>query len=648
MHDPAESHQIGRQMIQLIVTSPDPQTMLSRIARKLGEIFRVDACLIIAGTSPADTRQIGFWQAADASELRRDALLLHPVGADVLAGVEPLAISDLQETESDFTVDWLQEALPVRALLKIATHFQGTVNGTIAIGNFQAREWTNSEKELLKIASESVAIAISQAQLQQQAQTSCRYQTLLQNLNQGIARASDIESILNLALTETAKALQVDGGLILMLKYKEPLFKSRSLQSLPKAKAQIVCQCSGDADSPESPSRSSFDLSDSVLCQKAWKNAPQPLAIAEQGELLKMRNPREIPGVFQPEALSAVLMVPLLGSHSGDAEKSVVLGFLVLLHRQPRSWQPDEIELVKWVGTQVSTAIIHDKTLRQVQSLVEERTAQLKWSLEVQAKLSEKMRQQIKELRRLNQLKDEFLATVSDNFKHPLTKMKMAIKMLNIAPDSHQRQRYLEILESECAKEINLVNDLLTLQQLESNQFNFHPQKLDLKDIISELAQSFEQEWEDRGLTLTVDYHRETASKSSPSSPLNLYTDPDSLKRILKELLMNAGKFADPDTTVCLDATEKIKPQGNQILLTLTNLGQGISPEEQEYIFDKFRRVGGDTDGSERGTGLGLALVKSLVEHLNGTIEVSSCSTDNPPTFVTAFTLTLPQFQPQQ
>jgi signal transduction histidine kinase len=89
--------------------------------------------------------------------------------------------------------------------------------------------------------------------------------------------------------------------------------------------------------------------------------------------------------------------------------------------------------------------------------------------------------------------------------------------------------------------------------------------------LIKELAQSFEQKWADKRLTLTVE---------TPAPSLMLNTDPDSLNRILLELLTNAGKYSDPDTTVCLQVTHQAQQSVNQVVLTLSNTGSGISPTD--------------------------------------------------------------------
>jgi signal transduction histidine kinase len=109
-------------------------------------------------------------------------------------------------------------------------------------------------------------------------------------------------------------------------------------------------------------------------------------------------------------------------------------------------------------------------------------------------------------------------------------------------------------------------------------------------------------------------------------------------------VLTNAGKYSDSDTNVVLQVTHSSNQQDKQIVLTLTNFGPGISPEDATHIFDKFRRGQGVTQKVIQGTGLGLALVKCLVQHLNGTIAVSSSPDTQSFAWETCFTLTLPQF----
>ncbi|MBE9044006.1 GAF domain-containing protein [Pleurocapsales cyanobacterium LEGE 10410] len=430
-------------------------------------------------------------------------------------------------------------------------------------------------------------------------------------------------------------ALQLDRGMILMLKYKNPLrAKGRGKHSV-KGTATIACQT--DQLELASQPKAFFSLDDSQLCQTAWQNAPNCLYFDSAATFPNLTT---IDLDWLAPHGSALLMMPLMGKKTSDNSAAMVLGFLVLQHDSPRHWSEDELDLIDWIGVQISTAIINHQTLNQVQSIVDERTAQLKSSLDVQAKLSTKMRQHIEQLQKLNQLKDDFMNSMSHELKTPLTSMKMAIKMLRQAQISPEmRERYLDILEQEWHREYSLIKDLLTLQQLESGELNYSPQELDLTQTLANLTQKYAPKWQldkEVGLTTII---------SEPN--LKIYTDAESFEHILNELLSNAGKYSDPDTEVELMVSSQSNGKERDIVISVTNVGTGITPKELPHIFDKFRRGQGVTDRAVPGTGLGLTLVQYLVEHLNGTIEVTSDPLNNESAaFLTTFVLKLPQIQP--
>lgn len=652
----AQSAQLGQHITQIILTSPEPKILLTRVAQVLGEIFQVDACFIMALAKPGEpllanpvtTPQMALWCGDNVPCLPLDDCtpwLEHPVlqvdwGSDQL-----LAIADLQTSEVGSNTGRCPEGFKVRAVLKIHTWFQSAINGMIVLGRSQPHEWTVPEQELLTLVTDSVALALSHVQLTRQVLGFAHSRTLLTQLSLAMHSTENLQEILQMAIASTAQALQVGRGLLLLLTYSDPLFHRRPSVHLPQTKVTVVGewledkagQWSTPNESPSSLLNQSFWLSESCLCQQAFRDAPAPMLISDFQDSCAIDLRGESLSIFEREMMPALLIVPLLGSPSNASVVSTVLGFFVLQHCQPRHWHTDELELVEGISAQVGAAIIQNQTLRQVQSLVEDRTAQLQHSLEIQAQLYEKTRQQIDQLQQLNQLKEEFMSSMSHELRTPLTTMSLAIRMLRqptLVPE--RRQKYLEILEQECNKEIELINDLLSLQQLEADQSSIQLEKIDLFRIIDPLAQSFEQKWADKRLTLKV---------SSPAHPLILKTDPDSLNRILLELLTNAGKYSDPGTTVHLQVTYPVEPSVNQVVLTLSNTGSGISPADLDHIFDKFRRGRGVTQNAVQGTGLGLALVKCLVQHLNGTIEVSSCPLKNSQSSLTSFTLTLPQLK---
>lgn len=610
--------------------SSQPETLLTDLAQNIGDLFAANACLVVSSRAVSgNVNQTGYWNRNDRPGLPDK--IIQQLSVLSLANHHPVHSSVIEQSSSLYQMveNLVRQILPNSTWMGITTHFQQQTNGMVILLNQSS--WTHSQTELLKKNSERMAIAISQIQLQQQVCTKTKHQTLLKNISREIGHGDRPEILFHNCLSSVCTALGIDRGSFLMLKYRNPLKAKGRGKHLVKGTAEITCQWTHDVGIIAEP-KSSFSLSDSKLCQQAWQNAPDTLHFESETPFPDLKAERV-------NESSALAIAPLMGKKNSDRDSAMVLGFLVLQHDSWRYWSADELDLIDWLAVQVSTAIIHHQTLNQVQSIVDERTAQLKSSLDVREKLSRKMRQHIEQLQKLNQLKDDFMNSMSHELKTPLTSMKMAIKMLRqteISPE--MREKYLDILEQEWNREYSLIKDLLTLQQVESGELDYSPQQLDLDRTFDKLSQLFIKKWQ---------FDREIELEINLQSGLKIYTDAESLEYILSELLSNAGKYSDPSTKIQLTVSSQGKDNNRQIAIAVANVGVGITADELPYIFDKFRRGKGVTDRAVPGTGLGLTLVQYLVEHLNGTIEVTSEPiADNPQTFLTTFILKLPQIQP--
>lgn len=462
------------------------------------------------------------------------------------------------------------------------------------------------------------------AQLQQQLAQQQQRQRLIDQLTSAIRNSQGLPQIYEQAVTDLVQTMQVSRGLLLLFKYVDPRQRHSQNGSIPKTKATRVAESwlEGQRARPElEPEPEPFWASDCRFCQRILTGEPH-LAISGFDRLEPLL-PQPDP-LFKIEQLPALLMVPL-------ESQGTVLGCLAL-QQQAQDWSADDLAFLRRVAAQLSTAIIQTRSFQQVQAVVQERTAQLQRSLEVQAKLYEKTRQQVDQLHKMNAEREEFLSTISHELLTPLTSMGLAIRMLRQRElDEDRQQRYLDILDQQCLRETNLINDLLALRKLET----LAPptlQKLDLRQMIEALSQSVAESWQEKELRLSVNL---------PSRPLIFYSDSESLHRALLELLTNARKYSDPGSTVELRVACTGDLTARQIVISIGNRGAGIAPEEMPYIFDKFRRGQGVTQQAIQGTGLGLALVKGLVEHLNGTITASSHPLGE--IWETWFTMTLPQ-----
>ncbi|WP_238178352.1 GAF domain-containing sensor histidine kinase [Calothrix sp. 336/3] len=641
--------QLAQKINQIIADGVTPAIILKEIAKVLGTAFQVDGCCLVTvpdelstddgGIRPVQLKALSnedisaYWCTQEYMDLPHpnDGFAGEQLDAPVLEFATEPTIEDISTTRNSWVMGYQYLPLPIKSVLAIRTRFAGKKNGVVSLIQSHPYDWSEAEKQLLKSVESACAIAFSrvmEAQLinsQQQELRSCaQHQSLIRQLTILSRSNLELNQMLQLAIASTAEALQADRGLLLLLKYTDPLFRNRPRQEIPKAKATVMAEWSRDSFGVSKPeAEKSFMVAECGLCQRAFKDSAKPVII---NNYLEYKESFTTAPILALEELPAILFIPL-------ENQGRVLGFLALQQAKSRHWQASELNIVEMVCAQMTNAIIQSQTLRQVQSLVDERTAQLQRSLEVQSKLYEIKQQHVKQLQELNELKDEFVSNMSDRLRYPLTNMRVALRNLrhpNITPD--KQVRYLDILEQECTKEINLINDLLTLQKLESHQEKPQFETIDLNTKIQELQANFETKLADKGLKISLDL---------PEKSLSIQTEIESFDRILQELLTNTSKFSEADTVVQLQAEHQVQEQVDKIVIQVTNIGRGISEEEATYIFDRFRRGRGRWTP---GTGLGLALVKSMVQHLNGAIAVESTPIPDTELSKVCFTLTLPQY----
>jgi signal transduction histidine kinase/pSer/pThr/pTyr-binding forkhead associated (FHA) protein len=353
------------------------------------------------------------------------------------------------------------------------------------------------------------------------------------------------------------------------------------------------------------------------ICQEAMTQGNQVALTVEDSRL-----DLEILAILQQCQVASVLMTPLIYVQND-------LGSISLFQkpnpdRDPassdglREWTMDERGLIKTIADQCAIAIHQAQLYQKVQDLnadlerqVEERTAQLQ--------------QKMQELERLNSLKDDFLSTVSHELRTPMSNIKMAIHMLNQFPLEQRQKRYIDILSAECARETELINDLLDLQRLEAGVNPVGVEEFRFQDLMPRVLDPFVSRSAERG--------QQFSAGCDPELP-PIKSDRACLERILAELLNNACKYTTQGGKVLLDVQYISEPK-ESVRFVLTNDAE-ISAHELPRIFDKFYRVPNSDPWKQGGTGLGLALVKRLVEQLQGSIGATSTGGE------TTFTVELP------
>jgi len=282
-----------------------------------------------------------------------------------------------------------------------------------------------------------------------------------------------------------------------------------------------------------------------------------------------------------------------------------VLGDLWLFRRGPDTFCELEIRLVQQLANQCAIAVRQSRLYHAVEN-------------------------QVLELERLNRLKDDFLSTVSHELRTPMSNIKMATDLLEIyliqqeilptefsvapnATDLPPLQRYFQILKDEGKREISLINDLLDLARIDSQTEPLFLTSIDLQTWIPYQIESF---------TLRTQQQQQSLVVRLPTQLPLLITDSSHLQRILHELMNNACKYTPAGETIRISV--RVIESENIMELKIANSGVHLSAVECDRIFDRFYRIPDNDPWKHGGTGLGLALVKKLVEYMQGKIWAES------------------------
>jgi len=214
-------------------------------------------------------------------------------------------------------------------------------------------------------------------------------------------------------------------------------------------------------------------------------------------------------------------------------------------------------------------------------------------------------------LEQLKTERNEFLASISHELSTPLTYLIGYSKVaLREGLDSQERERYLTIIEEEAERMKSLVKNLLELAKIDENSFTVSKSYFFSKSFLNTIYELVEPSFHIKNLTLNLQC----------KDNFQVYADSLRLQQIVLNLLDNAMKYSNEYTEIYLEM-QKID---DKTVISVKDEGIGIPSEEIEYIFDRLYRVEKSRSRASGGSGIGLAIVKELVDAHGGTIEVTS------------------------
>ena len=227
-----------------------------------------------------------------------------------------------------------------------------------------------------------------------------------------------------------------------------------------------------------------------------------------------------------------------------------------------------------------------------------------------------------REAEEASRLKDEFLATVSHELRTPLTAILGWSKLLRDASfDAPDARRAIETIYRNAKAQAQLVEDILDVSRIITGKLSINARPASLVPVIQTAAEALRPSIEAKGIRLRMRFDFE---------PRLTLADPDRLQQVVWNLLSNAVKFTPEGGEV----TVELESAGAETRIVVSDTGKGIGPEFLPYVFDRFRQADGSTTRAHGGLGLGLAIVRHIVELHGGAVEVRSEGEGRGTTFV--------------
>jgi signal transduction histidine kinase len=221
-------------------------------------------------------------------------------------------------------------------------------------------------------------------------------------------------------------------------------------------------------------------------------------------------------------------------------------------------------------------------------------------------------------------MKDEFISVVSHELRTPLTAIRGSLGLLRsgkLAARPERSQELVSLALDNCDRLMRLVNDILTLERLESGSVELVMESCRVSDLLQPALNSVQAIADQAGIHLKI---RPVATQVRAA--------PDLIIQTLTNLLSNAIKFSPADSTVWLNAEtftqdslqDSLDTSTTHVLFSVKDQGRGIPPDKLETIFDRFQQVDVSDSRQKGGTGLGLAICQSIVQKHGGQIWVES------------------------
>jgi signal transduction histidine kinase/ActR/RegA family two-component response regulator len=433
------------------------------------------------------------------------------------------------------------------------------------------------ERVFLTVAAGHCAQSLYRARIFEAERRASTEKALLYELVDAAGRAHTLEEVYEHALTALQRALDVQRTSISLFE-PDQVIRFKAWHGLSDAYRAAL-----EGHSPWSPE--TRDAAPVIVSD-----------VAADPELARYRE------VFEREGIVAIAFLPLV-------HQQRLLGKLMIYASRPRSFTPAELAMARSVATQVAQAVARKMTEAEVARLFEE---------------AETARAQAEDASRM---KDEFLAVVSHELRTPMSAILGWSHILKTERRNEPAtlSKGIDVIERNARAQTKIIEDILDVSRVITGKLVIEPVSVSLSSVVSEAIDVVRPSAAAKETTLSLD---------APDDPLSIVGDPGRLRQIIWNLLSNAVKFTPRGGSVQVALTQDT----GSVSVAVRDTGKGIPPSFLPHVFERFRQADSSTTRLTGGLGLGLAIVRHLVELHGGHVQAASEGSDKGATF----TVTLP------
>ena len=580
------------------------EEILQTIVETLGQMFETSYCILRPFHNGKLTDEWFIYDKSEKSEVRQKSQRYrkNQKRKNLLAQTvwETTNIESINDVETDERLQgsspelqqrsWAYRAGNIRSSLVVPLIFRMELMAVLALHQCdEARVWQDDEMQLVFMVADQAALSLSQARAYEQAQALAKREALINTITAAIRSSLNPKDIFAAITQQLGVALQVDGCALSLWTQEDEYVQCVGLYDRGES---VLVGCEFDSDREYNGEKQKTEnktenrepitspLPRSVVPISGNPVLQQLLSTGEPAVISDLQDMPEFNVVDLPlrSPARSLMVVPLISDGN-------IIGSISLRQtEEPRQWQQSEVDLAGAVAAQAAIAV-------------------------QQSRLYQTTREQAERLLELDRLKTEFFQNISHEFRTPLTLMMGPLET------AVERQKDLPYSQAEIAlrnsrRLLRLVNQLLDLQRLDASRMQPAFRPCDLAVFVEQTVEAFRPYCEKKGILV------ETELNLCPP----LYLDLEKFDKVLYNLLSNAMKFTNSGGKIAVS----IASAGDYCLLKVSDTGIGIRTDQIPHLFERFRQAEGSDNRSYEGSGLGLALVKELVELHRGQITVDS------------------------